>query len=99
MFMKFKMGAWNVGQSRGIFEYDKSTYERERQQEQMGVFATFMQESKVSSDIGGVTVEELDREAEKAAEEEHDAEGYDIGDFGEDYTDGNFYGDDAQDEE
>jgi hypothetical protein len=99
MFMKFKMGAWNVGQSRGIFEYDKSTYERERQQEQMGVFATFMQESKVSSDIGGVTVEELDKEAEKAAEEEHDAEGYDIGDFGEDYTDGNFYGDDARDEE
>ena len=90
-FMKYKMGAWNVGQTRGIFEYDKSTYERERQQENMGVFANFMQESVEIDETGGTTAVLLDIEAEQAAEEEQDNEGWDIQGFNSSYGDGVYY--------
>ena len=99
MFMKFKMGAWSVGEQKGLFQYDKNFYEKERQQEKMGVFATFMQESMepIVDDVGGTTVELLDKEADQAAVEDQDGEGYDIGNFGENYMDGNYYGNEDHD--
>ncbi len=30
MFKKYKMGRWNVGMQKGLFKYDKETYDRER---------------------------------------------------------------------
>lgn len=91
-FMKYKMGEWNVGEQRGLFEYDKATYARERAQQEKGVFTVFMQEGGAGGP--GAEVEDLDREAAVAAEQEYDAEGMDIGDFGEDYQDGVYYQED-----
>jgi hypothetical protein len=31
MLKKFKMGRWNIGMQKGVFQYDKATYERERE--------------------------------------------------------------------
>ena len=30
MFKKHKLERWNIGQQKGIFQYDKTTYDRER---------------------------------------------------------------------
>ena len=84
----FRMGRWNVGLQKGLVEYDKSTYDRER-----GELIERMNNGEDDVAIMERDVYELDQEAEKAAEEEHDGEGMDIGDFGDDYLDGNYYGD------
>ena len=87
-FMKYKMGQWNVGEQRGLFAYDKGTYEREREQQDLGVFTT-----------GGVEVDALDAEREQNAAEEHDAEGMDFGELGEDFRDGVFYEEDRDEDD
>jgi hypothetical protein len=91
----FKMGRWNVGLQKGLVEYDKGTYDRERAE----LIERMNNSERVDDDIAIMErdVYELDQEAEQAAEEEQDGEGMDIGDFGDDYLDGNYYGDQDDD--
>lgn len=88
-FMKFKIGTWNVGEQKGVFQYDKATYEREKLQQESGLFNV---EGVISgTDTGGVSVDVLDAERDAAAAEDHDGEGYDIEEYGADYGDGVYY--------
>ena len=87
-FMKFKMGTWNVGEQKGLYQYDKSTYERERLQQDSGLFNV---EGTAISLTNAADVEDLDIERELNAENDHDNEGFDIGEYGEDYGDGVYY--------
>lgn len=91
----FKMGRWNVGLQKGLVEYDKGTYDRERAE----LIERMNNSERVDDDIAIMErdVYLLDQEAEQAAEEEQDGEGMDIGDFGDDYLDGNYYGDQDDD--
>ncbi len=80
-FKKYKMGRWNVGMQKGLFQYDKQMFERERAE--MGE----------EGELGEEEYEEEEDEDEEEEEEE-----YGIEQFGEDYMDGDFYGDHREDE-
>lgn len=87
-FKQYKMGRWNAGLQKGLVYYDKSTYERERNEMNADVFG---------GDMGNpmaVDVNMLEAEEQRDAIEEHDNEGNDFGDFGEDYGDGVYYAED-----
>jgi hypothetical protein len=86
-FKQYKMGRWNAGMQRGLVHYDKQTYQRERAEMDMGVFG---------GDMGttAVDVETLEAEEARDIAEEYDAEGGDIGDFGDEYGDGVYYAED-----
>ena len=83
---KHKLGRWNVGLQKSLFQYDKKTYE---------------QETAASEDLV-YTVPSLDTEDLDVAQEPQveDEEGYDISRLDEDYEDGHFYEEDyAEDRE
>jgi len=81
---KYKMGRWNIGLQRGLVHYDADTYDRERME---------MDGNELISE----DVEQLDAIAEEEITEEYDNEGNDITMLGEDYMDGNYYGDENMD--
>ena len=92
----YKMGRWNVAQ-KGLVTYDKNTFDKEVKEQ-----GTLFREELIDQLSGAVddNVEELDRDIQQIEndeqqqiEEENDQEGNDISNFGADYSDGNFYGD------
>jgi hypothetical protein len=92
-FKQYKMGRWNAGLQKGLVYYDKSTYERERSEMDADVFG---------GDMGNpmaVDVNVLEAEEQLDAIREHDNEGNDFGDFGEDYGDGVYYAEDRDPDE
>jgi hypothetical protein len=93
MLKELKLGRWNVGIQKGVFMYDKNTYDNERN-------ATLYRLEKdlshdlIDAELKETSIEDLDREAEEEAYDE----GNDISMFGDDYLDGNYYGDEGGDD-
>lgn len=96
-FKKFRLGRWNVGQQAGLVNYDKNTYDRERDE--------LLQRLDEDMDTGLTDVvneELLDiYELEKLEQAELDAEDgglgrneFDITELGENYMDGEYYAED-----
>jgi len=98
-FKTYKLGRWNVGEQKGVFVYDQGHYDMEREQ-----LIAQLSETRVSGgeydvvDQAVMDIYELDKLDERRAEEEGDMEAFDIGGLGEDYTDGDYYGEDDRDE-
>jgi hypothetical protein len=96
MFKNYRLGRWNVGQQKGLVEYDKETYDRERQE--------LLAELYNDVDNGGVDVVdemrmdiyELDRLAEQGDEAEIEDEMYNIGGLDENFNDGVYYDEDRE---
>lgn len=95
MLKQYKLGRWNVGIQKGIFAYDKNTYNNERKagiarlnEDMETEYNPLMNVEPESYDV-----EDLERDAMVAANREGDMEAYDIGGLTEDYTDGDYYGD------
>ena len=80
-FKQYKMGKWNVGLQKGLFKYDPKTYDRE-------VMENSIEEYKDN----GMEVDELENAQNLEISNEYDNEGLNIQQFGEDYQDGDFYG-------
>jgi len=85
-FKTYKIGRWNVGQQKGLFQYDPNTYQRERSE----MISELYEENP---DIEDVEVEsldifELDKYDEVPETDDYNRATYDFGDLGEDYTDG-----------
>jgi len=97
MMKKYRMGRWNVGQQRSLFEYDKQTFDREVSE--MGIFA--MTDTAASGadneEILVRDVADMDAEAERMADEEGDVEAFGIDHLGENYMDGEYYSDEDND--
>jgi len=105
MLKKFKMGRWNVGMQKGVFQYDKETYGRDREAN----LARMYNEVNEVNDVGGFgdmgealndnpmsfDVADLDRMDNDENAAMYDAEGVDIADLDEDYADGVYYAEDA----
>jgi hypothetical protein len=92
---KHKLGRWNVGLQKSLFQYDKKTYEQET------TTTTTTTTSEQPDDLV-YTVPSLDQEDLDVAQEPtvEDEEGYDISRLDEDYEDGHFYEEDyAEDRE
>ena len=81
-FKRYKMGRWNVGLQKGLVQYDKKTYDRE------------VNENKDTEGLENADAEQIDIEDEADAEAEEDNEAMDISGLGEDYRDGDYYGED-----
>lgn len=94
-FKKYKIGRWNVGMQKGLVRYDANVYDRERGQmlDQLGEGGKTDVVDEMMLDIY-----ELDAVDEAEADAEADAEAFGIQDLGEDYHDGDFYGDDDPDD-
>lgn len=91
-----KLGRWNVGIQKGVFIYDKNTYDNERNAS-LYRLEKDLSHDFVEAEMMDATVEDLDKEAEEDAEQ-YEAEGEDITMFGDDYLDGNYYGDEGGDD-
>ena len=94
LFKKYKMGRWNVGMQKGLVHYDKATYERQREETAADAFLGDM-----GSGVGlipdiGRSAEDLDREMAEDAVRQHDDEGGQFGELGEEYQDGVYYAED-----
>ena len=81
-FKRYKMGRWNVGLQKGLVQYDKKTYDRE------------VNENKEDAELVSKDVDEMDAADKADAEAEEDDEAMDISGLGEDYRDGDYYGED-----
>lgn len=89
-FKRYKIGQrWNRGLQSGLFKYDKKTFDMEIAETNDYEEGDLPVES---------SVEQLETEQQQEYQEEQDNEGYDIGHLGEDYQDGDFYGDYREDE-
>ena len=94
LFKKYKMGRWNVGMQKGLVHYDKATYERQREETEADAFLGDM-----GSGVGlipdiGRSADDLDREMLEEAARQHDDEGGQFGELGEEYQDGVYYAED-----
>jgi len=94
MLKKYKIGRWNAGMQKGLFQYDKDTYDRERDANVARLFDDL--EYGQEDGEAGVTAEELDREA--ADEADADAEQQGIDDLDENYNDGTYYEEDRDED-
>jgi hypothetical protein len=81
-FKRYKMGRWNVGLQKGLVQYDKKTYDRE------------VNENKDTEGLVSADIDEMDAEDKADADAEEDDEAMDISGLGEDYRDGDYYGED-----
>jgi hypothetical protein len=90
MFIKYKIGKWNVGLQKGLVKYDPKTYDREIMENNIDEYAY--------NGENGMEVDELENAENREISNEYDNEGREIQQFGEDYQDGDFYGDHREDE-
>jgi hypothetical protein len=102
MLKHFKIGRWNLGQQKGLFQYSSETYGRQ---------AELNEYLNEEDDIEGITlsrgiqpvsdemdVNELEQENAMEIEREYETEANDIAGLNEDYTDGRYYDEDMNDE-
>ena len=105
MLKKFKMGRWNLGMQKGVFQYDKDMYGRDREANlarmynevnEMNEFSSASSASEAINDVPmSFDVNDLDRMDNEENAALYDAEGVDIGELDEDYNDGIYYAEDA----
>ena len=91
---QYKMGRWNVGMQKGLVQYDKSTYDRERGE----IIERLNGTNEVDDDvaIGERDIYEIEQDEAAEVEEEYDREANDITELGEDYQD-DYYGEEGGD--
>jgi hypothetical protein len=95
---KFKMGRWNLGMQRGVFEYDKEMYDREREANMARLFneeSDVLDTERLHPELESYDVEQLAEDAERENEQMYDREGEDITGLGEEYLDGAYYEEDV----
>ena len=90
-----KLGRWNVGLQKGLYQYDKNTYEKEVNETESGDLVYTVPQDTAT----GMEVEDLDR-IDETENQVYEAEGYDIGRLDEEYENGHYYQEDyAEDRE
>lgn len=103
LMKQMKMGRWNVGLQKGIVDYDKGMYDKERSE----MNDLFIEEGVISELIGDMDenyfaeagvgmrdVENMDDDAEIDAQEDADDEAFNISNLQNDYMD-DYYGDEG----
>ena len=86
----YKMGRWNVGMQKGLVQYDKNTYDRERGE----IIERLNGTNEVDDDVAIMErdIYEIEQDADAAIDAEYENEANDITELGEDYID-DYYGD------
>lgn len=95
MMKVYKIGKWNVGQQRGLFEYDIATQERERQdlleqgvQDNEELYNIAMGELNRDVTVDAVDINQIQREDDANAIIDDNNELVDFGNLVENYDDG-----------
>ena len=97
MFKNYRIGRWNVGQQKGLVQYDKNTYDRERDE-----LLRKLHDGD-SADVDVVDqmlrdVYELDADEEKAADQDAEQAMFDdMNELNPEFMDGVYYSEDADD--
>jgi hypothetical protein len=95
MMKIYRLGKWNVGQQRGLFEYDESTQERERQdlieqgvQDNEEIYNLAMTALNTDEVVDAADIHQIQRDDdEQAAIDDHN-EMFDFGGLRENYDEG-----------
>ena len=98
MFKKHKLERWNIGQQKGIFQYDKSTYDRERN-EIIDQLITDQSEAPIDTNIEALDIYDLEKRDEYDPGDNYNRDTYDFQDISEDYMDGDFYPEDRDEDD
>jgi hypothetical protein len=93
----YKMGRWNIGMQKGLVEYDKNTYDRERGEIIERLNGTVEYDDDVA--IMERDIYQLEEDTTAEVEEEYEREANDISGLGEDYMDGEYYDEDRGNDE
>jgi len=80
---QYKMGDWNAGEEKGLFIYDKKTYDKEVS-------------GQMVANTTSVSVDELNAFDEATADADADREAFDISNLGENYEEGAYYEEDFE---
>lgn len=103
MLKHFKIGRWNIGQQKGLFQYSSETYARQVElnqylnEDEEGITLNIANVEPTAG-VEDVDVADLEREDAMEIEREYDAEANDIGGLDEDYMDGRYYDEDMGDD-
>ena len=92
---KFKMGRWNLGMQKGIFQYDKNMYDENRDANLARMFEDVEYNELENAEPVSMDIGDLEAMEERENQELYDTEGGDISGLGEDYGDGNYYAEDT----
>ena len=105
MLKHFKIGRWNIGQQKSLFQYNGETYARQAELneylnagEEEGITLSFDAAAQLTGS-DEADIDELDRDDAMAIEREYEAEANDIGGLDEDYMDGRYYDEDMNDDD
>ena len=90
-----KLGRWNLGMQKGVFEYDKDVYDKEH----IDILGLLEKDQGIDDYVIETNnmvkgVKELERDEQNMANEEYDIEELGIQHLEDDYMDGNYYGND-----
>ncbi len=94
MKKSMKLGRWNVGLQKGLVSYDKNTYDRERTDALIEDLTSRTDFNALGEEQMERDIDDLDKEAEDQAEEEGDIEAFGLQELTSDYRDGEYYGED-----
>jgi len=94
-----KLGRWNLGMQKGVFEYDRAVYDKEHTDivdmlSAAGAGENVLNDYVIQPSEKARGVMDIERDDAKNAENEYENEQYEIRHLGEDYMDGNYYGED-----
>lgn len=92
---KFKMGRWNLGMQKGIFQYDKKLYDDNRDANLARLYEDIEYNELENTEPNSLDVHDLDAIDEQENNNLYDNEGMDISGLAEDYGDGNYYEEDT----
>jgi hypothetical protein len=102
MLKNYRLENWNVGQQKGLFQYDKETYNRERDELLKGLDEEVRDAGMIDNvneellDIYQLNaLDEINQNAEDAGVGRDD---YDFTDMGTGFMDGDHYGDETEDD-
>ena len=98
LLKQLHLGRWNVGIQKGVFMYDKSTYDKDHTEAILRFEQDLVLDEAAEPVQADVGVDELENEQNAENDEFYDNEANDIGHFGDDYMDGNYYGEDGDDD-
>lgn len=98
LLKQLHQGRWNAGIQKGVFIYDKTTYDTERNAAILRFNQDLVTDDSVDVEQMEVGVDELEQQQNNENDEFYDMEATDIQHFGDDYMDGNYYGDEGDDD-
>ena len=94
---KYKMGKWNAGMQKGLFKYDKSTYDKERDdfiQNMADPSAAEQEFAEANAMVQDVL--DIERHEDELQDAFYENEANNISHLDEDYTDGVYYEEDQE---